>query len=339
MNNYIVDPSLIDQSQWVQQQQPVQYAEDIFSPQQAYQHPHAHQQHQLSHQHPQQIHHQQQYIQPTQSPFNYGASQSPVYQNAQYYAQEPLRPNSSLGQYGVQYGGYPTTSQSPIQQVPQQIPQQMPQQVPHPSHQQYALNQGQYSYSPQPQVPATISPHDLDNVIAYPASVPARNTLTPQPAPSNNASQNFGQPWTSEPEFQEQPIPVSTPIPQYHHVQQPQTQTQTQTQSQRAPSRPVVSQHAAIPPVTALPHAAAAKSEPVNQPSPASQPTYSQPVPSQPTASGLEAAQKYASAQLRVTHPELLDETKDVPSRRFSKAPWAILGEGSIELDNKYACK
>lgn len=323
MNNYIVDPSLIDQNQWVQHQ-PEQYTtEDIFSSQQAYQqHPHHPQQHQLSHQHPQQIQ-QQQYIQPAQSPFNYGASQSPVYQNAQYpgvYGQEPLRSNSSLGQYGVQYGGYPTSSQSPIQQMPQQMP--------HQSHQQYAPNQGQYSYSPQAQIPATISPHDLDRAVQYPAPVPTRNILTPQPVPSNTASQNFRQSWTSEPEFLEQSINASTPtlMPQYHAVAEPQIQ--------RPQSRPVVSQHAAISPVPALPHVAASQPELVNQPSPASQP-----MPSQPIPSVSDAAQKYASAQLRVTHPELLAETKDMPSRRFSKAPWAILGVGSIELDNKYSCK
>ncbi|OBT50994.1 hypothetical protein VE04_09049 [Pseudogymnoascus sp. 24MN13] len=328
MNNYIVDPSLIDQNQWVQQQQP-QYAEDIFNPQQ-YQHPHAHQeqQHQLSHQHPQQIQHQQQqqYIQPAQSQFNYGASQSPVYPNAQYqavYGQEPLRSNSSLGQYGVQYGAYPTTSQSPMQQMAQQMPQQVPLQ----SHQQYAQNQGQYSYSPQPQVPVTISPHDLDRAVQYPASVPARNILTPQPVPSNAASQNFRQSWTSEPEFLEQPIPVSTPVPQYHPIQ-------PEIQTQHAPIRPVVSQHATISPVPALPSIAAINPEPVNQPSPAIQP-----LPSQSIPSVSDAAQKYASAQLRVTHPELLAETKDIPSRRFSQAPFAVLGVGSIELDNKYSSK
>ncbi|KFY22468.1 hypothetical protein V493_06572 [Pseudogymnoascus sp. VKM F-4281 (FW-2241)] len=336
MNNYIVDPSLIDQNQWVQQQhqqqhqqQPAQYTEDIFNPQQAYQHP---LQHQLSHQHPQQIQ-QQQYIQPAQSPFNYGASQSPIYPNAQYsglYDQEPLRSNSSLGQFGVgvQYGGYPTSSQSPMQQ--------MPQQVPHPSHQQYAPNQGQYSYSPQAQVPSTISPHDLDMAVQYPAPTPARNVLTPQPVPSNNAGQNFRQSWTSEPEFQEQPIPVSAPVPQYHPVQ-------PEIRTQRAPSRSV-SQHAVISPMPILPPAAASQPEPVNQPSPASQPMPSQPMPSQPVSiqpipSVSDAAQKYASAQLRVTHPELLAETKDIPSRRFSNAPWAILGVGSIELDNKYSSK
>lgn len=325
MNNYIVDPSLIDQNQWVQQQQQQpQYAEDIFNPQQ-YQHPHAHQQHQLSHQHPQQIQ-QQQYIQPAQSQFNYGTSQSPVYPNAQYqavYGQEPLRSNSSLGQYGVQYGVYPTASQSPIQQMPQQ----MQQQVPHQSHQQYVPNQGQYSYSPQAQVPVTISPHDLDRAMQYQAPVPSRNILTPQPVPSNAVSQNFRQSWTSEPEFQEQPIPISTPVPQYHPVQ-------PEIQTQHAPIRPVVSQHAAISPVPALPPAAAIKPELVNEPSPASQPIFSQPIPSVS-----DAAQKYASAQLRVTHPELLAETKDIPSRRFSQAPFAVLGVGSIELDNKYSCK
>lgn len=343
MNNYIVDPSLIDQNQWLlQQQQQPQYAEDIFNPQQAYQqhpqqHPQQHQ-HQLSHQHPQQIQ-QQQYIQPAQSPFNYGASQSPVYQNAQYpgvYGQEPLRSNSSLGQYGVQYGGYPTTSQSPIQQVPQQVhqqvPQQMPQQMTHQSHQQYAPNQGQYSYSPQPQVPTTISPHDLDRTIPYPAPSPSRNILTPQPVPSNSASQNFRQSWASEPEFQEQSLNVSTPTlaPQYHAAAEPQVQ--------HIQSRPVVSHHAAISPMPALTPVAASQPEP-NQPSPASQPMPNQPMPSQPIPSVSDAAQKYTSTQLRVTHPELLAETKDIPSRRFSKAPWAILGVGSIELDNKYACK
>ncbi|OBT86228.1 hypothetical protein VE02_05850 [Pseudogymnoascus sp. 03VT05] len=317
MNNYIVDPSLIDQNQW-EQQQP-QYAEDIFNPQQ-YQHPHAHQQHQLSHQHPQQIQQQQQYIQPAQSQFNYGTSQSPVYPNAQYqavYAQEPLRSNSSLGQYGVQYGAYPTTSQSPMQQMSQQMPQQVPLQL----HQQYAPNQGQYSYSPQAQVPVTISPHDLDRAVQYPAPTPSRNILTPQPVPSNAASQNFCQSWASEPEFQEQPIPVSTPVPQYLPLQ-------PEIQTQHAPSRPVVSQHTTISP------AAAIKPESVNQPSLASQPIFSEPVPSVS-----DAAQKYASAHLRVTHPELLAETKDVPSRRFSQAPFAVLGVGSVELDNKYSSK
>ncbi|ELR07869.1 hypothetical protein GMDG_02751 [Pseudogymnoascus destructans 20631-21] len=325
MNNYIVDPSLIDQNQWVlqeqqEQQQPALYAEDIFNSQQ-YQHPHAHQQHQLTHQHPQQIQ-QQQYILPAQSQFNYGTSQSPVYPNAQYqavYGQEPLRSNTSLGQYGVQYGAYPTTSQSPIQQMPQQVSLQ--------SHQQYAPNQGQYSYSPQAQVPVTISPHDLDRAVQYPAPVPARNILTQQPVPSNAASQNFRQSWTPEPEFQEQSVPVSTPVPQYHPVQ-------PEIQTQHAPSRPVVSQHAAISPVPALPSVPASQPEPVNQPSPASQP-----IPSQPIPSVSDAAQKYASAQLRVTHPELLAETKDIPSRRFSQAPWAVLGVGSIELDNRYSSK
>ncbi|KFY77624.1 hypothetical protein V498_09292, partial [Pseudogymnoascus sp. VKM F-4517 (FW-2822)] len=335
MNNYIVDPSLIDQNQWVQQQQQPQYAEDIFNPQQSYQqHPHAHQ-HQLSHQHPQQIQ-QQQYIQPSQSPFNYGASQSPVYQNAQYssvYGQEPLRSNSSLGQYGVgvQYGAYPTTSQSPIQQMPQQMPQQVSQQITHQSHQQYAPNQGQYSYSPQAQVPTTISPHDLDRAVQYPAPVPSRNTMTPQPVPSNAAAQNFRQSWTSEPEFLEQPIPVSAPVPQYLAALDPQIQ--------HIQSRPVVSQNAAISPVPALPAVASSQPEPVNQPSPASQPMPSQTIPSQPIPSASDAAQKYAAAQIRVTHPELLAETKDIPSRRFSNAPWAILGVGSIELDNKYSSK
>ncbi|KFY10348.1 hypothetical protein V492_05067, partial [Pseudogymnoascus sp. VKM F-4246] len=332
MNNYIVDPSLMDQSQWVQQQQQQQqpqYAEDIFNSQQAYQQPHPHQ-HQLSHQHPQQIQ-QQQYIQPSQSPFNYGTSPSPVYQNAQYYTQEPIRSNSALGQYGVQYGAYPTTSQSPIQQVPQQMPQQVPQQIPHQSHQQYAPNQGQYSYSPQPQVPVTISPHDLDSAIAYPGPVPSRSTLTPQPVQSNGAGQNFRQSWPAEPEFQDLPIPVETPVPvpQYHPVQQQQQQQQPQVQAQHAPSRPVVSQHPAISPVSALSSVPAGQPEPVNQPLPASQPM--------PGVS--DAAQKYASAQLRVTHPELLVETKDVSSRRFSNAPWAILGVGSIELDSKHSSK
>ncbi|OBT61245.1 hypothetical protein VE03_09662 [Pseudogymnoascus sp. 23342-1-I1] len=329
MNNYIVDPSLIDQTQWMQQQQPAQYAEDIFNPQQVYQqHPHSHQ-HQLSHQHPQQIQ-QQQYIQPAQSPFNYSASPSSVFQTSQYpgvYGQEPLRSNSSLGHYGVQYGTYPGTSQSPIQQMSQQMPQQVPQQIPHQSHQQYAPNQGQYSYSPQPQVPTTISPHDLDRAVQYPAPVPSRNTLTPQPVPSNAAAQNFRQSWTSEPEFQEQPIPVSTPVPQYHAALEPQ-------QLQHIQSRPVVSQHAAISPAPALPPVAASQPEPVAQHSPASQP-----IPSQPIPSVSEAAQKYATAQIRVTRPELLAETKDIPSRRFSNAPWAILGVGSIELDNKYSSK
>lgn len=324
MNNYIVDPSLIDQNQWVQQQQP-QYAEDIFNPQQ-YQHPHAHQ-HQLSHQHPQQIQQQQQqYIQPAQSQFNYGTSQSPVYPNAQYqavYGQEPLRSNSSLGQYGVQYSAYPTTSQSPIQQMTQQIPQQMPLQ----SHQQYAQNQGQYSYSPQPQVPVTISPHDLDRAVQYPAPAPSRDILTPQPVPSNVVSQNFRQSWTSEPEFLEQPIPVSTPVPQYHPIQ-------PEIQTQHAPIRPAVSQHTAISPVPSLPPVSEIKPEQLNEPSPASQP-----LPSQSIPCVSDAAQKYASAQLRVTHPELLAETKDIPSRRFAQAPFAVLGVGSIELDNKYSCK
>jgi hypothetical protein len=305
MNNYIVDPSLIDQNQWAQPT--AQYTEDIFNSQQGYQH-HQHPHHPQHPQHP-----QQQYLQPAQSPYNYGSAQSPVYPNAQYqnlYGQQPLHSNS-IGQYGVEYGGYPSNSQSPMQSIP------------HQSHQQYATSQSPYSYPPQGQVPATISPHDLERAAPYPAPIPVTNTLTPQPVPSNNGNEFFRRTWTSEPGFQEQPIAVSAPATQYGA---------SDSDTIHVAPRPTVSHYAAVPSapaVAAVPFVPASQPEPENQSLPAILPA--------PNVS--DAAQKYAFAQLRITDPDLLAETENIPARRFPNAPYAVIGTGTIDLDAKYSCK
>lgn len=191
MNEYAVDPSLIDQTQWQQPGGPYPH-QDVFNPQQGYQH-----QQQLQHQH-------QQYVQPPQPSYNnYGVSQSPVYPDASYPNIYGQQPNSSNGaaQFGVQYGGLqshtPTHSQ-------------------HPSHPRasFSTSQSPFSYSTQGPVAATISPHDLERVTPYPA--PARNISTPQSALGNTASTPFRPTWNPDTEYQERQTTNLNPTFQYN---------------------------------------------------------------------------------------------------------------------------
>jgi len=174
INDYALDASLIDESQW--QQSAGNYShQDVFAPQQAY----------------------QQYGQPTQPPFNYGVSQSSVYPNASYssiYGQQAHSSNNG-GPYGAQFGGLPNSTQGILNHTP------LHHQSPPQAHQAFPTNQNRFPYSSQESAPATISPHDLERAIPYP--VPSRNSSAPQSIIANSVNPLYERNWNPEPQIQE----------------------------------------------------------------------------------------------------------------------------------------
>lgn len=278
INDYPLDASLIDESQW--QQSAGSYAhQDVFAPQQAY----------------------HQYGQPAQPPFNYGVPQSSLYPNASYssiYGQQAHSSNDA-GPYGANFGGLPSSTQGILNHA------SLHHQSPPQPNQAFATNQNRFQYATQVPAPATISPHDLERAIPYPA--PSRNSSAPQTITANSVNPLYERNWNPQPQIQERQA--------------------THTVFPHAASG---SENSLVDP------------NPQNREAVVPPPSSSQPTPKLPENSRSQTRtpiQENGLGQLRITHADLLAETENTPARRIPNAPYVILGAKPIELDNKYACK